>query len=255
MHTYTLTYWRSLGQDIWDSDGEIPAPSPVQWLAGHDVLRTTPRNSVLSWGLCAKASHPWSSLAYDLLSVHSRLAPTAHQSRALGNRLLDPRPKSLPSLQGFCPWRQEPQGLTAEGGAVGRGAAAVPPTLLPAGGSPRSRGERTLRVTVTAVSREALSQCCFSDLQSLYPSSGWGYKVGKISRVRLFVIPWTVAHKTPLSTGFPRQEYWSRQPFPSPGEFPNPGIEPTPLGAPTLAGKFFYPFATWEALRYFMSTK
>ena len=28
--------------------------------------------------------------------------------------------------------------------------------------------------------------------------------------------PWTVAHQTPLSMGFPRQEYWSRLPFPLP---------------------------------------
>ena len=30
-----------------------------------------------------------------------------------------------------------------------------------------------------------------------------------------FVIPWTVACQTPLSMGFPRQEYWSGLPFPS----------------------------------------
>ena len=28
------------------------------------------------------------------------------------------------------------------------------------------------------------------------------------SRVRLFATPWTVAHQTPLSMGFPRQVYW-----------------------------------------------
>ena len=32
-----------------------------------------------------------------------------------------------------------------------------------------------------------------------------------------------------LSTGFPRQEYWSGLPFPSPGALPNPGIEPMSL--------------------------
>ena len=51
-----------------------------------------------------------------------------------------------------------------------------------------------------------------------------------------FVIPWTVAHQTPLSMGFPRQYYWSGLPFPSPGALLNPGIQP---GAPTLAGGFF----------------
>ena len=43
--------------------------------------------------------------------------------------------------------------------------------------------------------------------------------------------PWTVAHQTPLSMGFSRQEYWSGLPFPSPGDLPNPGMEP---GSPPL---------------------
>ena len=37
------------------------------------------------------------------------------------------------------------------------------------------------------------------------------------SRVWLCATPWTVAHQTPLSTEFSRQEYWSRLPFPPPG--------------------------------------
>ena len=32
-----------------------------------------------------------------------------------------------------------------------------------------------------------------------------------------FEIPWTVAHQSPLSIGFPRQEYWREFPFPSLG--------------------------------------
>ena len=32
-----------------------------------------------------------------------------------------------------------------------------------------------------------------------------------------FVIPWTVAHQAPLSTGFSRQKYWSGWPCPPPG--------------------------------------
>ena len=55
--------------------------------------------------------------------------------------------------------------------------------------------------------------------------------VKSLSRVRLFATLWTVAHQTPLSMGFSRQEYWSRLPFPSPGDLPNPGIEPR---SPTL---------------------
>ena len=33
-----------------------------------------------------------------------------------------------------------------------------------------------------------------------------------------FVIPWTVAHQTPLSMGFPRQVNWSGLAFPSSGD-------------------------------------
>ena len=50
--------------------------------------------------------------------------------------------------------------------------------------------------------------------------------VKSLSRVRLFVTPWTVAHQAPPSMGFSREEYWSGLPFPSPGDLPNPGIEP-----------------------------
>ena len=50
------------------------------------------------------------------------------------------------------------------------------------------------------------------------------------------VTPWTVARQAPLSTGFPRQEYWSGLPFPSPGVLPNPGIKPA---SSALAGVFF----------------
>ena len=42
-----------------------------------------------------------------------------------------------------------------------------------------------------------------------------------------FVTPGTVAHKSVLSVGFPRQEHWSGLPFPSPGDFPDPEIKPT----------------------------
>ena len=51
-------------------------------------------------------------------------------------------------------------------------------------------------------------------------------KAKSLSRVRLFVTPWTVAYQAPLSMGFSRQDYWSGLPFPSPGDLPDPGIEP-----------------------------
>ena len=44
----------------------------------------------------------------------------------------------------------------------------------------------------------------------------WKVKVKSLSRVRLLVPPWTVAHQAPPSRGFPRQEYWSGVPLPSP---------------------------------------
>jgi len=53
--------------------------------------------------------------------------------------------------------------------------------------------------------------------------------VSSLSRVQLFATPWTVAHQAPPSTGFSRQEYWSRLPFPSPGELSDPGIKPGSL--------------------------
>ena len=40
---------------------------------------------------------------------------------------------------------------------------------------------------------------------------------------------WTVAHQTPLSMGFSRQEYWSRLPCSPPGDLPDPGIKPASL--------------------------
>ena len=59
------------------------------------------------------------------------------------------------------------------------------------------------------------------------------------SHVPLLVTPQTVAHQAPLSTGFPRQEYWSGLPFPPPGDLPDPGIRPMSLKFPALAGGFF----------------
>ena len=57
-------------------------------------------------------------------------------------------------------------------------------------------------------------------------------KVKSLSRVQLFVTPWTVAYQTPLpSMEFSRQEYWSGLPIPSLGDLPDPQIKP---GSPAL---------------------
>ena len=58
------------------------------------------------------------------------------------------------------------------------------------------------------------------------PLQWGGYLVfNHLSHVWLFVTPWPVAHKAPLSMGFSRREYWSGVQFPSPGDLPNPGIK------------------------------
>ena len=57
--------------------------------------------------------------------------------------------------------------------------------------------------------------------------------LSRFSRVRLFVILWTIASQAPWSMGLSRQEYWSEFPCPPPGDLPNPGTEPTsPVSLP-----------------------
>ena len=61
--------------------------------------------------------------------------------------------------------------------------------------------------------------------------------------------PWTVAHQTPPSMGFSRQEDWSGVSFPTPGHLPDRGIEPT---SPALAGGFSTtePLGTWLPIAF-----
>ena len=48
------------------------------------------------------------------------------------------------------------------------------------------------------------------------------------SCVQLLAIPWTVAHQSPPSVGFSRQEYWSGLTFPSLGDIQNlPAMQET----------------------------
>ena len=55
-----------------------------------------------------------------------------------------------------------------------------------------------------------------------------------------------VAHQSPLSMEFSRQEYWSGLPFPTPGDLPDPGIEP---GSPALqADSLLSEPPWWESL-------
>ena len=59
------------------------------------------------------------------------------------------------------------------------------------------------------------------------------------SHVWLFATLWTVAHQTPLSMGFSRQEYWSGLPCLRPEDLSDPGVEPTSLMSPALASGLF----------------
>ena len=65
---------------------------------------------------------------------------------------------------------------------------------------------------------------------------------------RLFVTPWALAHQTPLSIGFSRQENWSGLPCPPAGDLRNPGIELVSFMSPALAGRILATSTTWEAL-------
>ena len=66
-----------------------------------------------------------------------------------------------------------------------------------------------------------------------------------LSRVRLFVTPWTIGCQASLSMEFSRQEHWKVLPFPPPGGLPNPRIEPASLEFLVLAGGLFTR-PTWE---------
>ena len=64
-----------------------------------------------------------------------------------------------------------------------------------------------------------------------------------------------MGHQTPVSMGFPRQEYWSGLPFPSPGDLPDPGIKPTspalhadPLPLSHQGSPLFFHATCWVAL-------
>ena len=77
--------------------------------------------------------------------------------------------------------------------------------------------------TIQKIERFQKTRCSFSNLHR------WSTCVPAcllLSRVWLFVTPWTIAHQALLSKGCSRQEYWSGLLFPSPGDLPNPGIKP-----------------------------
>ena len=68
-----------------------------------------------------------------------------------------------------------------------------------------------------------------------------------LSCIWLSEVAWTIAHETPLSMGFSRQECWSGLPFPPLGDLSDPGTKPK---SPAVAGGFFITSAPWEALTW-----
>ena len=66
--------------------------------------------------------------------------------------------------------------------------------------------------------RRSCSSSCHSDIDDCTACL-----IHCFSRVRLVATPWTVALKTPLSMGFPRQEYGSGLPRPLPRDLPSSG--------------------------------
>ena len=68
-----------------------------------------------------------------------------------------------------------------------------------------------------------------------------------LSPVLFFGAPWTVAHLSPLSMEFSRQEYWSWLSFSIPGPLPGPQIQDKSLEVPVSEYGFFTTSATWEA--------
>ena len=68
-----------------------------------------------------------------------------------------------------------------------------------------------------------------------------------LSRVRLFVTPWTVAHQAPLSMGFARQEHWSGSPWPPLGGSSQPRDQTQVSCTSCIARRNLYHWATWEA--------
>ena len=69
----------------------------------------------------------------------------------------------------------------------------------------------------------------------------WKVKVKSLTRVWLFVSPWTVAYQAPPSMGFSRQEYWCGLLFLSPGDLPDTGIEPGSSASQEDSWSFLWP--------------
>ena len=79
-------------------------------------------------------------------------------------------------------------------------------------------------------------------------SNAWKWKVkGKsLSRVGLFVTPWTEAYQAPPPMGFSRQEYWSGLPLPS----PQSGDRSLEFSRRRKGETFFFPLHSLVSVNY-----
>ena len=106
--------------------------------------------------------------------------------------------------------------------------------------SPLTRNSLSKQGEGTLISKEQ----CSAVLLDSHPLK---VKVKLLSRVRLFVTPWTVAYKALPSMGFSRQEHWSGVPFPSPGHLPWPRDR---TRVSRIPGRRFNLWATREPLTH-----
>ena len=98
----------------------------------------------------------------------------------------------------------------------------------------QSTGFRTTALGISFHSQVCLASFCV-------------FMLSHFSHIWVFATPWPVAHQTPLSMEFSRQEYWSGLPCPPPGALPDPGMELVSPMSPALSGRIFTAHTTREA--------
>ena len=83
----------------------------------------------------------------------------------------------------------------------------------------------------------------------------WKVKVKLLSRVQLFMTPWTTAHQAPPSMGFSRQEHWSGVPSPWPHRDHNKSIGWTHIKTLSvcLSYQWQLSYIWWQALQWQVS--
>ena len=87
-------------------------------------------------------------------------------------------------------------------------------------------GTRASQVALVVKNLPAMQETKEMHVSSLGWEDFLEEKMATHSSILAWRILWTAAPQTPLSMGFPTQEYWSGLPFSPPGDLPEPGIEP-----------------------------